>query len=562
MQNNAWWQTAVIYQVYPRSFQDTDGDGVGDIPGITQRLPHLVELGVDAVWLSPIFTSPMADFGYDIVDYTGIYPLFGSLADFDVFLQSCHAHGLKVILDLVPNHTSDQHPWFLESRSSRHHAKHDWYIWRDPASDGGPPNNWLSEFGGSAWDYDASIGQFYYHAFLKAQPDLNWRNPEVREAIYDVMRFWLRRGVDGFRVDVIWHLIKDGEFRDNPPNPHFVEGRPPHEKILTQYSTDQAEVHDVIAEMRRVTDEFDHRVLIGEVYLPLHRLVAYYGNDLAGAQMPFNFALLSTLWSARSIEKIIADYEKALPAGAWPNWVRGNHDRPRVASRVGREQARVAAMLLLTLRGTPTLYYGDEIGMHQVAIAPDQVRDPFEKNVPGIGVGRDGCRTPMQWDATQYAGFSRSTPWLPLPDDFRHENVVNLEADARSILNLYKALIGLRRKLPQLIGGVYAPIAAQGELLLYRRQSNDGSALIALNLGDEPVSIASEAAGLSGEILLSTFLDRQGERVQGALDLRGNEGVIIGAARAQVGCPALRLPLLLSFSLSLGSSSMSLRFSR
>ena len=241
----------------------------------------------------------------------------------------------------------------------------------------------------------------------------------MREAIYDVMRFWLRKGVDGFRVDVIWHLIKDFQFRDNPPNPHFVEGRPPHEKILTQYSTDQPEVHEVIAEMRRVIDEFDDRVLIGEIYLPLQRLVAYYGNNLAGAQMPFNFALLSTLWSARSIERIIADYERALPPGAWPNWVLGNHDRPRIASRVGREQARVAAMLLLTLRGTPTLYYGDEIGMHQVAIAPDQVRDPFEKNVPGIGVGRDGCRTPMQWDATPHAGFSASGTWLPLAGRLR-----------------------------------------------------------------------------------------------------------------------------------------------
>src|SRR6202043_3748592 len=313
------------------------------------------------------------------------------------------------------------------------------------------------------------------------------------------------------RVDVIWHLIKDAEFRDNPPNPHFHQARPPHEKILTQYSTDQPEVHDVIAQMRRVIDEFGSRVLIGEVYLPLHRLVAYYGNDLAGAQMPFNFALLSTLWNARSIEKIIADYERALPAGAWPNWVLGNHDRPRVASRVGREQARVAAMLLLTLRGTPTLYYGDEIGMRQVAIAPDQVRDPFEKNVPGIGVGRDGCRTPMQWSAAPHGGFSELTPWLPLADDFAHENVVNLEADSRSILNLYKALINLRKKWPELVTGDYVPMAAEGELLLYRRQGSEGSVVIALNLGAEPVSLASEA--LRGEILLSTLTDRRGEKL-------------------------------------------------
>jgi alpha-glucosidase len=526
-----WWRHGIFYQIYPRSFQDSDADGVGDIKGIIDRLPYLHALGVDAVWLSPIFPSPMADFGYDISDYTGIDPLFGTMEDFDALASAAHAGGLKLILDLVPNHTSDRHPWFIESRASRDNPKRDWYIWRDPAADGGPPNNWMSEFGGSAWEYDAATGQYYYHAFLGQQPDLNWRNAAVREAIYDVMRFWLRKGVDGFRVDVIWHLIKDQEFRDNPPNPHFRDGRPPHEQILTRYSTDQPEVHEVIAEMRGVVDEFGARVLIGEVYLPLHRLVAYYGNDLLGAQMPFNFALLSTLWSARSIEKIIADYERALPAGAWPNWVLGNHDRPRVASRVGREQARVAAMLLLTLRGTPTLYYGDEIGMRQVAIAPEQVRDPFEKNVPGIGVGRDGCRTPMQWDATAHAGFSSSQPWLPVADDFLHENVVNLEADARSILNLYRALIGLRRKRPQLMSGEYVPIAAEGDLLLYRRQSEGEAVVIALNLGAEPVSIASEAAGLDGEILLSTFLDREGEAIQGALDLRGNEGVIIGASR-------------------------------
>jgi alpha-glucosidase len=523
-----WWRNGIFYQIYPRSFQDSDADGVGDLKGIVGRLHYLQALGVDAVWLSPIFPSPMADFGYDISDYTGIVPLFGTMEDFDALVAAAHEAGLKVILDLVPNHTSDQHPWFIESRSSRENDKRDWYIWRDPAPDGGPPNNWLSEFGGSAWEYDAATEQYYYHAFLAQQPDLNWRNPEVREAIFEVMRFWLRRGVDGFRVDVIWHLIKDAEFRDNPPNPNYREGRPPHEKILTQYSTDQPEVHEVIAQMRRVVDAFADRVLIGEIYLPLHRLVAYYGNDLTGAQMPFNFALLSTMWSARSIEKIIADYERALPTGAWPNWVLGNHDRPRVASRVGPEQARVAAMLLLTLRGTPTLYYGDEIGMHQVAIAPDQVRDPFEKNVPGIGVGRDGCRTPMQWSAAPHAGFSTTEPWLPLPGDFVHENVANLEADTRSILNLYKALIDLRKKWPQLISGDYVPVAAEGDLLLYRRQSDGRAITIALNLGTQPVSLESDAAALAGEILLSTLLDRQGEKIEGTLDLRGNEGVVIG----------------------------------
>lgn len=522
-----WWRHGIFYQIYPRSFQDSNADGVGDIKGIIGRLPYLRALGVDAVWLSPIFPSPMADFGYDVSDYCGVDPLFGAMADFDALVSAAHSGGLKIILDLVPNHTSDRHPWFVASRRSRDNPMRDWYIWREPGADGGPPNNWLSEFGGSAWQYDDGTRQYYYHAFLAQQPDLNWRHPAVRRAIYDVMRFWLRKGVDGFRVDVIWHLIKDAAFRDNPPNPDYREGRPPHERILPVHSADQPEVHDVIAEMRRVIGEFDARVLIGEIYLPLERLVTYYGKDLAGAHLPFNFALLSAPWNARSIEKIILEYESVLPAGAWPNWVLGNHDRPRVTSRVGRDQARIAAMLLLTLRGTPTLYYGDEIGMHQVAIAPDQVSDPFEKNVPGIGVGRDGCRTPMQWDATPFAGFSTSTPWLPLSDDFPRENVVNLDADSRSILSLYKALIGLRKKLPQLTSGDYVPIAAQGDLLLYRRQSEGSAVVVALNLGAEPVSISSDVAGLSGEIMLSTFLDRGGEKVQGTLDLRGNEGAII-----------------------------------
>src|SRR4051812_11898609 len=310
---SAWWQTGVIYQIYPRSFQDSNGDGVGDLRGIMRRLPYLVDLGVDAIWISPIFVSPMADFGYDIADYTDIDPLFGTLEDFDEVVAAAHQLGLKVILDLVPNHTSDRHAWFLESRSSRDNPKRDWYIWRDPAPGGGPPNDWLSEFGGGAWEYDAATGQYYYHAFLAAQPDLNWRNPQVRSAMYDVMRFWLRRGVDGFRIDVIWHLIKDDEFRDNPPNPAFQPDRPPHEAVLPLYTTDRPEIHEVIREMRAITQEFAERLLIGEIYLPVERLVAYYGRDLEGLHLPFNFALLSASWQARTLAGLIDEYEAALP---------------------------------------------------------------------------------------------------------------------------------------------------------------------------------------------------------------------------------------------------------
>ena len=315
MQHGLWWQTGVIYQIYPRSFQDSNGDGIGDLRGIIRRLPYLIELGVDAIWLSPIFPSPMADFGYDISDYTDIDPLFGSLDDFDALLAAAHAQGLKVILDLVPNHTSDRHPWFKDSRASRASPKRDWYIWRDPAANGGPPNNWLSVFGGSAWEYDGASGQYYYHAFLAAQPDLNWRNPAVRSAIHEVMRFWFRRGVDGFRVDVIWHLIKDGEFRDNPLNAGFRATDPPHHRVVPLYTGDRPEVHDVIAGMRCVADEFPDRVLIGEIYLPLERLVAYYGRDLAGVHLPFNFSLLSAPWRAPTIAGLIGEYEVCAARG-------------------------------------------------------------------------------------------------------------------------------------------------------------------------------------------------------------------------------------------------------
>ena len=525
-----WWQRGIFYQIYPRSFQDSDADGVGDLGGIIKRLPYLKSLGIDAVWVSPIFPSPMADFGYDISDYTGIDPLFGTMMDFDALIEAVHQCGLKLILDLVPNHTSDQHPWFVESRSSRENSKRDWYVWHDGAPSGGPPNNWFSEFGGSAWQYDRATDQYYYHAFLAQQPDLNWRNSDVRHAIYDVMRFWLRKGVDGFRVDVIWHLIKDDQYRDNPPNPDFAKGRPPHEAVRPVYTTDRPEIHEVVREMRGVVDEFDDRVLIGEIYLPVERLVSYYGKELLGAHLPFNFSLLSANWNARTLERIVLEYERALPHDAWPNWVLGNHDRPRVASRVGKQQARVAAMLLLTLRGTPTLYYGDEIGMQQVAIAPGQVRDPFEKNVPGLGVGRDGCRTPMQWDASPHAGFSTASPWLPIADDFVHENVVNMNADTTSILSLYKALIEYRRGNRALTYGAYEPISAEKDLLIYARRIDALSVVVILNIGSDPVSVAFETIGREGVIELSTLMDRSGERISRSLDLRGNEGAIVRLA--------------------------------
>ena len=522
-----WWHATTIYQIYPRSFQDSNGDGVGDLRGILRHLDHLDELGIGTIWLSPIFRSPMADFGYDVSDHTDVDPLFGTLADFDELLHAVHRRGLKLLLDLVPNHTSDLHSWFAESRRSRENPKRDWYLWRDPAPNGGPPNNWLSEFGGSAWTFDRRTGQYYGHAFLARQPDLNWRNAEVRRAVHDVMRFWLERGVDGFRVDAVGHLVKDEQFRDNPVDPDFYEDDPPYKRLLRLYNADLPEVHEIIAGLRSVIDEFPNRLLIGEVYLPFDRLSAYYGRGLSGAHFPFNFALLSAAWKARAIARLIDEYEAALPPGGWPNWVLGNHDKPRIATRVGVEQARIAAMLLLTLRGTPTLYYGDEIGMRQVAIPAERVQDPFEKNVPGCGMGRDGARTPMQWDATTHAGFSEAEPWLPLGGDFHRVNVADQHEDATSFYHLYRRLIATRKARLSLQIGAYQPVVAGGELLLFVRAHSRERTLVALNLGGEAIAIEFRTGRLAGRVLVSALGDRDGETLDRGIDLRGNEGLVI-----------------------------------
>ncbi|MEF2071822.1 alpha-amylase family glycosyl hydrolase [Consotaella aegiceratis] len=527
MPEAVWWKRGIVYQIYPRSFQDCNGDGVGDLKGIHSRLDYLRWLGVDAVWLSPIYPSPMADFGYDVADYCGIHPLFGTLDDFDALIADLHARGLKLILDFVPNHSSDQHPWFLESRSSRSNPKRDWYIWRDPKPDGSPPNNWLSQFGGSAWEYDEASGQYYYHAFLKEQPDLNWRNPEVRAAMHDVLRFWLRRGVDGFRVDVIWHMIKDAEFRDNPPNPAWHEGMPETARLLQTHSTDQPHVHDVIRGLRRVLEEFDDRVLIGEIYLPIERLVTYYGENLEGAQLPFNFQLILASWRADVIAGLITEYEAALPDGGWPNWVLGNHDNPRIASRVGVEQARVAAMLLLTLRGTPTLYYGDEIGLRNVEIPPDAVQDPAEKNEPGIGAGRDPERTPMQWNAEPNADFTTGRPWLPLSPDFAIHNVDALRQDETSILMLHRSLIELRGRFRALSIGSFRLLDQKRNVLAYERAHGNERIVVVLNMGHEAEQADLAELGSGGTLLLSTTGQGAGRVLSGPLSLAPDEGVIV-----------------------------------
>ena len=520
----AWWKAAVVYQVYPRSFQDSGGDGVGDLPGIAARLDHLVSLGVDAVWISPVFPSPMADFGYDVSDYCGIDPAFGTLADFDALLAAAHARGIRVILDYVPNHSSDRHPWFIESRSSRTSPKRDWYIWRDGLPGGRPPSNWLSEFGGPAWTLDPATGQFFYHAYLPEQPDLNWRNPHLRAAMLDVLRFWLDRGVDGFRVDAIHHLFEDPALRDNPPNPDWRPGQSPARRVIRTHTMDLLEVQDAVAAMRRVADGYGERLLIGEAFLPIERMMNYYGPGLSGFQLPFNFHLIVTPWTAPAIAGLVRRYEAALLPGAWPNWVLGNHDRSRLASRVGPAQARVAAALLLTLRGTPTIYAGEEIGMVDVPIPPDRVQDPWERNVPGLGLGRDPVRTPMPWDTGPGGGFTAGKPWLPLGPAGTGITVAEQARDPCSLLALYRALLALRRSEPALAVGSIEAVAAAGPVLSYVRRHGTRTLLVALNLSDAQHDIPEHGPG---HVLLSTELDRSGTT---PTRLRPNEGLVVATS--------------------------------
>ncbi|TPG15820.1 DUF3459 domain-containing protein [Sphingomonas koreensis] len=518
-----WWKSGVIYQIYPRSFQDSDGDGIGDLAGIEARLDYVAALGVDAIWLSPIYPSPMADFGYDVADYCDIAPLFGDLAGFDRLLAAAHARGLKLVLDFVPNHSSDQHPWFIDSRTSRSSAKRDWYIWSDPAPGGGPPNNWISDFGGSAWAWDAATGQYYLHAFLPQQPDLNWRNPAVRAAMMEVLRFWLDRGVDGFRIDVLWHIIKAEGLPDNPINPDWTPAQTERDRLIQRHSTDQPEAHAISADFRRLVDRYGARVLIGEIFLPNDRHARWYGTQEAPqVHLPFNFQLIETDWNAAQLRRMIRNYEASLPAFGWPNWVIGSHDAPRIAARIGEPQARVAAMLLLTLRGTPTLYQGDELGIGEVTIPPDRVRDPQGLRQPTLAIGRDRSRTPMPWSDASFAGFSTAEPWLPLNADWPTRNVAVQQGDERSMLNLYRSLLSLRRAHDVLSIGDITLIDGDDHVLAYERRHGDERLLIALNLSDRERPLPRIEGASLGTVLASTLPARPMTGV-----LAPNEGLVM-----------------------------------
>jgi alpha-glucosidase len=452
----AWWQREVIYEIYPRSFFDASGDGMGDLDGITQKADYLAWLGIGAVWLSPIYPTPDVDLGYDISDYQTVDPRFGTLAAFDAMLGALHERNIKLILDLVPNHTSDQHPWFVESRGGPESPKHDWYVWRESRPDGTPPNNWESYFGGSAWMYADPPGKWYLHSFHRGQPDLNWENPQVRGAIQDVMRFWLDRGVDGFRVDVLWLLGKDPQLRDNPVNPSWRQGDPPWLRLLRRNSEDGPKVHEYVRLLRAVIDEYADRVMIGEVVLPAARAVAFHGRRLDEAHLPHNFSLTELrTWSAVEIRGVVEEYEALLPPGAWPNWLLGDHDFLRIASRVGPERTRLAHMLLLTLRGTPTWYYGDELGLPSATFTAATLTLADPQASTGPERDRLVARTPMQWSPGSHAGFSTVEPWLPLASDDPAFTVERQRADPSSVLTFVRNLIRLRRETPALSIGSY-----------------------------------------------------------------------------------------------------------
>ena len=528
-----WWKTGVIYQIYPRSFQDSNGDGIGDLRGISTRLDYLAWLGVDALWLSPIYESPMADFGYDVADFRAIDPIFGTMDDFDHLVAEAHARGLKIVMDFVPNHTSSLHQWFLEARSSRDNPKRDWYIWADPREDGGPPNNWLGYFGGPAWTLDEKTGQYYLHNFLPEQPDLNYRNPAVKEAVWADMRFWLDRGVDGFRLDVIDRMLKDPQMRDNPANPDFVQQRDnPTLALKRVYSEGAPGIHDLIFEFQQVIKAYPERVSIGEIqyYSDPDEMAPFYGTEARQElDLPFNFGLLLQHWSARTVRDFVIAYDAAVPPWGWPNYVWGNHDQHRLATRVGgKAQARLAALLLLTLRGTPFVYQGEELGMENVDIPQALVQDPQGKNMPGFT--RDVARTPIHWNDETNAGFTTGKPWLPLSDEYPTFNVETERANPTSILSMYHALLGYRRITPALTLGSLQPQETQpNDTFIYAREYQGERRVIALNFSDEAqvLDVSAAAANDSGRVVLSTQMDREEAVDLSALNLRAYEGVII-----------------------------------
>lgn len=489
MKGEHWYRHAVLYHIYPLSFADSNGDGFGDLPGVISRLDYLQELGASAVWLSPVYLSPMADWGYDVADHMAVDPRLGTMTDMEELIAQLHRRGMKLLLDFVPGHTSIRHPWFEEARASRHNPKRDWYIWADPGHGGAPPNNWISEFGGSSWTLDPGTGQYYLHTFLPEQPDLNWRNPEVRRAMLGVLRFWLAKGVDGFRTDAVMTAVKDRLLRDDPPNPDFRPGlENPARAHLRLYSGGQKELLGLVNRFCDVLAGAGDDLLLSEAYLDVPGLSQLYRACAEHPlHAPFNFNLISLDWGADAIGRFIEQYESALRPQDLPNWVLGNHDRPRVAARLGEPKARLMAFLQLTLRGLPVIYYGDELGMTDARVPAAAARDPLAWRLPGLRESRDPERAPMAWDGTRHGGFTTGEPWLPPAPGLRHHNVAAEQADPGSAWQLYRRLIDLRRRYPQLATGAFTRLETESaDVLVYRRGEGKGSLVAALNFADSP----------------------------------------------------------------------------
>jgi alpha-glucosidase len=503
MAGSPWWREGVLYEIYPRSFQDTDGDGVGDLRGIIERLEHLEWLGVDGIWLNPTFPSPNRDWGYDVSDFYGVHPELGTMEDLDELIARAGERGIRILLDLVPNHTSDQHPWFEE--------RPELYVWSDR------PNNWRMAWGlGSAWSYHEGRGQYYLHNFLPGQPDLDWWNPEVREEFDRILRFWFDRGVAGFRIDVAHGIVKDRELRDDPavtPDDHPVVHR---HGLRQRFSMNRPEVHDVLRSWRTITDEYDDRVLVGETFvLDLDTFLPFYGNGSDELHMAFNFLFVHEEFDAEKLRRQVEEIEERLPRDAWPVWTGSNHDVGRLATRWAggvEGRARTALMMLLTMRGTPFLYAGDEIALPNVAVPDERVLDPG---------GRDPCRTPMHWEPGDGAGFTEPgvEPWLPLGDAAAH-NVADQRADPHSTLHLVRDLIAMRRREDDLRSGAYASLKTAPGVWAFRR--GDGF-VVALNLGDS----AAVVDDLDGTVAIGTDRGRDGEPVDGSLRLAAGEGALL-----------------------------------
>ena len=542
--NLEWWKTTIIYQCYPRSFQDSNNDGNGDLRGIMNRTDYFVEIGVKTVWLNPIFKSPQRDGGYDISDFYKIDSLYGTKDDLKALLDELHSKSIQLLLDFVPNHTSDEHPWFMESRKDQTNAKRDWYIWADGRDDGSPPNNWISVFGGSAWTYDSTTNQYYFHQFSDYQPDLNYRNRDVQAAMEDVLKFWLDLGVDGFRFDAVKHLLEDptlrNEARDTsysgPPNcTTNISSNACYNSLVHNLTTDYPGIHDIIRSWRQVFDSYEpERFMVGEIYDPPEVIMSYYGENGDEFNFPFNFFLLeNSNWTGVAVEETISRWLDNMPKGAWPNWVLGNHDNPRMATRVGNYLAAAMNVLLLTLPGTPTTYYGEEIFMtNNMNISKNETRDP--------AAHRDGERTPMQWDDSAHAGFTNDSvkPWLPLPANSTVFNVQVERNDNRSMLTLYKKLSELKSKYAAFQFADYTAIQSTNETFAYARyhESSSDRFIIVINFSvtNQTVdldSVVSSSEYSSPSIYLSTTLNRTGNVDLKAVGLGPGEAVVIAAKK-------------------------------